>query len=333
MHDADGYNCESHGDVAFAAAKQHRAVFEEGEHDFVQQKQDHKRSQDERNDPHRDHTMRAVAIYLRERFPIVLTLLMSVSFAALSVGLFSPTEPLSGRWWFEIALLTALYEALLLRYRVTDEWKDFAHDSAIYPERPLQRGAISVTALLLLGSGALFVELLAVTLLGGVVALLLYLPVLALSALTAVEFGAKRWMTAHFTASFVLHELIYIPLFAWVAFVLGATPSLATVCGVLGAMLAFVSIEIVRKFEPRFAPDASPVADSYTVVWGRSTTLALLVLLMIAAGALLAVAAGIAPIIVSVVAVISVLLLRRSDKAVIATAGAHLPLLGLAVLL
>lgn len=277
--------------------------------------------------------MRAVAIYLRERFPIVLTLLMSVSFAILSAGLFSPTGPMSGRWWFEVVLLTALYEALLLRYRVTDEWKDFAHDSATYPERPLQRGAISVTALMLLGSGALFVELVAVTLLGGLVTLLLYLPVLALSALTAVEFGAKTWMTAHFTASFVLHELIYIPLFAWVAFALGAAPSFAIVYGVLGAMLAFVSVEIVRKFEPRFAPDATPVADSYTVVWGRSRTLAMLVVLMIAAGVLLSLATSIVPILVSAVATVGVLVLRRSDKAVMAIAGAHLPLLAVAVLL
>lgn len=278
--------------------------------------------------------MRAVGIYLRERFPIALTLLMSASFAALSVGLFSPTPPLSGRWWFELVLLTALYEALLLRYRVTDEWKDFAHDTETYPDRPLQRGVISVQALLVLGSAALFVELIAVTLLGGADALLLYLPVLALSALTAVEFGAKRWMTKHFTASFVLHELIYIPLFAWVAIVLGAPLDLSFGAAVLGATLAFISVEIVRKFEPRFAPDATAVADSYTVVWGRGAAIVVLIATVIGAGVLTSLAlSSLLPVVVSGVAAIAVISVRRRDKAVIAVAGAHLPLLALAVLL
>ena len=195
--------------------------------------------------------MRSVLTYMQERFPLPLVVLMSLSFAVLSLGLFA-VEPVATRgWWLLLALLTLVYLAVLLRYRVTDEWKDFEHDRVVYPDRPLHRGAISVRALVLLGVAALVVELAAVAALGGVLGLVGYLPVLVLSALTAVEFFAKAALERHFTLSFVLHEMIYLPLFGWAALVVGAPLDGSTLAGVVSAALLFTAVEVVRKFEPR----------------------------------------------------------------------------------
>jgi hypothetical protein len=48
------------------------------------------------------------------------------------MGLFSDRS-FDGDWWRALGLLTLLYVSLLLRYRVTDEWKDFVHDARNYP--------------------------------------------------------------------------------------------------------------------------------------------------------------------------------------------------------
>lgn len=277
--------------------------------------------------------MRSVLAYMQERFPLPLVTLMSLSFAVLCLGLFA-AEPIATRsWWLQLALLTLAYLAVLLRYRVTDEWKDYDHDRAVYPERPLHRGAITVRALVLLGIAALAVELASVTLLGGPAGLLAYLPVLALSALTAVEFFAKATLERHFTLSFVLHEMIYLPLFGWAAFVLGAPLTAATAAGIVSAALLFTAVEVVRKFEPRHDPRGAVVADTYSAVWGRARAIVVIVLSLLASAAL-AVLAGVSPLVLAIAAVIAaaILVLRRRDRAVVVLGGASLPVLAAAML-
>jgi len=276
--------------------------------------------------------MRSVLVYMQERFPLPLVALMSASFAVLSLGLFAD-GPGSPRWWLDAVLLTVAYFAVLLRYRVTDEWKDFAHDSSVYPERPVQRGAVSVRALVLLGSGALVVELAAVTAVAGPAGLLAYLPVLALSALTAVEFFARPLLARHFTLSFVLHEIVYLPLFGWAAFALGAPAGLATAAGIASACALFVAVEVVRKFEPRFAPNGVEVADTYSAVWGRGAAIVVIVLSLLASAAL-AVVAGAGPLVLvlAVLVVAAMVIARRSDRAVVILGGASLPVLAAAML-
>jgi hypothetical protein len=270
---------------------------------------------------------------MQERFPLPLVTLMSLSFAVLSLGLFAAEPPASPTWWLQLVLLAVAYLAVLLRYRVTDEWKDFDHDRVVYPERPLHRGAISVRALVLLGVVALAVELSSVGLLGGVPGLAAYLPVLALSALTAVEFFGKRTLERRFTLSFVLHQTIYLPLFGWAAFVLGAPPSVPTLAGVVGAALLFTAVEVVRKFEPRHDPQGVEVADTYSTVWGRQRAIVVLVLSLLASAAL-AVVAGMSALVLAVAVAIAaaILALRRRDRAVVLLGGASLPVLAAVML-
>jgi hypothetical protein len=273
--------------------------------------------------------MRSVIVYMQERFPLPLVGLMAVCFGVVNLGLFADAPS-----WAAFALLALAYLAVLLRYRVTDEWKDFAHDSSVYPDRPLQRGAITVRALVLLGVAALVVELGSVFLLGGGPGLLAYLPFLALSALTAVEFFARDLLARHFTASFLLHELAYLPLFGWAAFVLGAPASGQTAAGIVAACLLFVVAEVVRKFSPRFDTDGALVPDTYPAVWGRSRAIVVIVLSLLAAAALAVVAGtGLVVLGVAVVFAVAVVLRRRSDRAVMVLGGVSVPALALAMLL
>ncbi|QIM17840.1 hypothetical protein G7066_02470 [Leucobacter coleopterorum] len=217
---------------------------------------------------------------------------------------------------------------------MTDEWKDFAHDSAVYPDRPVQRGAVTPFSLAMLGLGATVVEFTCVGLLGGWLGFVLYIPIVLYSLLTAVEFFSRDWMARHFTASFLIHEFLYLPFFTWVAIVLGAPFSGATVAGVVSLALLFVSIELTRKFSPRFDPSGAVVPDTYSAVWGRPITLTILLLLMIASGAL-AFVAGASPIApgVSAALVLLALVRRASDSWVTVIAAIHLPLLALVVFL
>lgn len=278
--------------------------------------------------------MRGVWIYLRERFPLALVALMASSFAAASLALFTrATSGSAADAWFSAILLFVLYVAMLLRYRVTDEWKDFAHDSAVYPDRPVQRGIISPHTLIVIGTAAFAVELLCVLLLGRVAGFLLYLPVLAYSALTAFEFFSGPWLERHFTVSFVLHEAIYLPLFAWVAIVLGADLSWQTAAGVLACTSLFVSVELARKFSPRFDTVGAVVLDTYPAVWGRARTLGAMVMLVVLSGVLAATAgAGLVSPAIAVVAAIIALVRPASDRWVTTVVAIHLPLQAAAML-
>jgi hypothetical protein len=277
--------------------------------------------------------MRSVLTYMQERFPLPLVTLMALSFAAASLGLFSAAPLVGADWWWSLILLTVAYLAVLLRYRVTDEWKDFAHDSSVYPDRPVQRGAISPRALVSLGVVALVVELASVAVLGGAPGLAVYLAVLVLSALTAVEFFARDVLERHFTLSLVLHQAVYLPLFGWAAFVLGAPFDASTLAGVASATALFVVAEIVRKFEPRHAPNGDVVRDTYPAVWGRGAAIVVIVLSLLAAAALaVAAGVGVAVLVIAVVFAIALAVARRSDRAVMAVGGLAVPVLAMAML-
>lgn len=282
---------------------------------------------------HAAHLSGSLRQYFKERFPPALVGMLAVSFGAACVGLFGQWPLADAGLWAHLALFAVLYVALLLRYRVVDEWKDYRHDSRHYPDRPVQRGAIRPRTLAIMGATAVVVELTLAWLLGGPAALPLYALVTALTVGTAVDFFAKDFMERHFSLSFVVHQLVYPAMFAWAAVALGASLSEPrTWWGIASATALFVSAEVVRKFQPRQSAQGGVVADTYGAVWGRRLALAGLVALVVAAGwcAHLAIGSWFS-LGVSVAAAAVIAVRHRSDSWVMVGAGAHVPLLALAM--
>ena len=261
--------------------------------------------------------------------------MLAVSFGAGCVGLFGGRGMARAHDWWMLGGFSLLYVALLLRYRVVDEWKDFRHDARHYPDRPVPRGAISVRSLAVMGIVAVVTELALAIVLGGARGLVLYAVVTILTVGTATDFFAKSFFERHFTASFLVHQLIYVPMFAWAAVAMGASlKSASTWWGIASLLCLFVSAELVRKFKPRTSVEGGQVADTYGAVWGRRLALVGTLALVLAAGWCAHVAVGSwVALGVSVLAAIVIGTRRRSDAWVMAGAGAHVPLLALAMIL
>lgn len=224
--------------------------------------------------------------YFVERFPLATVIPVAVMTAIIEMS-FVSSSPFNAA----LAGLVALaFLAFLLRQRVTDEFKDASHDGQNYPDRPVQRGAISRNALVALGATALVVEIgsvIAASALGGSLEnALWYLPFLGWSALTSVEFFAHDWLNRRFTLYFISHQLIFVWLGLWAAFATGTTLDTLTVAGIASFVLLMAAVEIVRKFEIRRDPSGEIVEDTYPAVWGTDQTVTVLCALIGTVGAL-----------------------------------------------
>jgi 4-hydroxybenzoate polyprenyltransferase len=257
--------------------------------------------------------MKEIGIYLKERFPLPLVLLLATGYALFLVGIGAPQYN-SGL----VAMFTALaFTAFLLRQRVTDEFKDLKHDTKNYPHRPLQRGLISKQQLIGIGIASLIVELAAVYAVGGPTSLAWYGPVFAFTLLMGVEFFCSRWLEKHFTLYFIAHQCVFIGFIAWY---LGATgtPISPTVLAAAAAFLfTMCSVEIVRKFEIRRDAKNKIVLDTYPAVWGRSLSVLILAACIVGTGALLSFSTGhVYPMIISAVAIFAITWQRSNDNGV-----------------
>lgn len=282
---------------------------------------------------HGAHPRASLWAYVQERFPPLLVGMLAVSFGAGCVGLFGGRGMGRSHDWWMLGGFALLYVALLLRYRVVDEWKDYRHDARHYPDRPVPRGAIAVRTLAILGIVAVATELILAIVLGGAQGLILYAAVTVLTVGTATDFFAKSFFERHFTVSFLVHQVVYVPMFAWAAVAMGAPlGSASTWWGIASLLSLFVSAELVRKFKPRTSVEGGEVADTYGAVWGRRLALIGTIALVLAAGWCAHVAAGSwVALGVSVLAAMVIATRHRSDAWVMAGAGAHVPLLALAM--
>ena len=264
--------------------------------------------------------MNGLVTYLRERFPLPAVAAVALGTASMLVGFVSRFEP-TGRYFGVTALVALMFFAFLLRLRVTDEFKDSAHDTANYPNRPVQRGVIARSTLVLVGVVALAVELGAAfgagALIGNPGAIVWYLPVLGYSALTGVEFFAATWLERHFTIYFISHQLLSVWFAVWAIALVGAPLSFPITYAAEGFVFAMAVFEIVRKFEVRIGTDGKPVADTYPTAWGRGRAIVVLAIFVFIVGERFALASGNPAVeIVGVAAVLGIAALRNSDNAV-----------------
>ncbi len=218
--------------------------------------------------------------YLGERFPIQGVLLFAATYAGFAIGMTG-----SHAGWRPFLAVVVAFSAFLLRLRVMDEFKDAEHDARNYPQRPFPAGNVSKGELGALGLLALSIEGAAVLWLGS--GLLAYLPFLVFTLIVGKDFFIPRYLAAHFTLSFLLHELAFI-LYALFLIVALDVSSLYSLDVWLVLVLFPVGVEIVRKFKPRIGRQGTEVADNYSTVWGRGWAVVILLVIAVLMGGLVA---------------------------------------------
>jgi 4-hydroxybenzoate polyprenyltransferase len=202
--------------------------------------------------------------YLAERFPLPVTLLLSVAtvaaaWAAAQERALAAGAPLR----LDAGALAGVGMVLLFLFhlRVFDEHKDFAVDAATRPDRPVQRGLITLAQLRALGAAAIAGELvLAAT--GGVRPALVYALPLGWSVLMYFEFFARQWLAARIFLYALTHSLVMSLLALAVAVRLGfeLPPALAGALAL--ALTSTLAIDVLRK---SWAPENEVAGlDSYT---------------------------------------------------------------------
>ncbi len=231
-----------------------------------------------------------ILTYIRERFPIVPVLLFAFGYAGLGTGAWSNNNFSNYRHLIKTIFFFAfIFVFFLFRQRIVDEFKDSSHDLENFPVRPVPRGLITKNQLICLGAVALFLEWLFVYLLG-LNALLVYLPVFIYSLLMAKEFFIPDWLNRHFNVYLLSHEIIFI--FFGLFFAAVVSKEIFVILNnwifTLGVLFtAPFSIEIIRKFSPRYDKNGRAVQDTYTTVWGRGAAITILLILALSSGLLL----------------------------------------------
>jgi len=214
--------------------------------------------------------MKNLAIYLRERFPVGVTATHAFATAAMLVGIAGAGTSL----WLRVGMAVAIavtFFFFMLRMRVTDEFKDWRHDKANYPNRPVQRGIINGRQLVGIGAIALTIELVFAFATGAYAghpaAIGWHVAILGYSVLTHFEFFAKPFLERHFNIYFGLHQTIFVLYPVWLFAIFGTAPTPASLLGAAGFVGFMAAMEIVRKYEIRRNPAGEIVLDTYLAVW------------------------------------------------------------------
>ncbi len=218
--------------------------------------------------------------YFNERFPVTNFVPLSLIFAVtgslavqvyLSHGLQNPYALVTG--------FLALF-LFLLRLRLFDEFKDFEHDAQYYPDRPVQRGLVTLKELTVLIFIVLGMEAV-LAIMNGRLATLIFFVAFFYSLLMFKEFFINDWLRNHFSLYIASHEILVFPLFFYL-FVLNGMAlehvgqmyfwALAVF---LGGQLFF--LEVARKVRPKELEVGS--RDTYTAQYGIGGATGLLMFL------------------------------------------------------
>ncbi len=221
--------------------------------------------------------MRRYLYYINERFSPAQLLPLVLCFG-VSVGVMTPIALQQEPTYMNVVVVSIALSLFLLRLRLLDDIKDYAHDRAHHPERPAAQNVVTQRELAV---GALMVtgvEFLIASFFGEAAILTFF--VLSLYALCL--FLEALWvdrLRPYFFTYIAIHEAIVLPLLVYLVF-LTSSVGLADVAApvfmahfVQWAALFFV-LEVVRKIR---APEKeSTGVDTYTAQLGITGALALL---------------------------------------------------------
>ncbi len=214
----------------------------------------------------------ALRAYLAERFPVPVTLMLS---AATALGAYAAAQSatvgagaplvidgvgLSG------CLMIFLF---LLHLRVFDEHKDFQLDAETRPDRPVQRGLVTLAQLRVLGLFALAGEV-ALALTAGVGPALVFAAPLVYSVLMFYEFFARDWLGARLVAYALTHTVVM----SLLALAVAVRVTMPLELGISPALWGFLALNLtsywaVNVLRKTWAPSSEVDGlDSYSKRYG-----------------------------------------------------------------
>ena len=220
--------------------------------------------------------------YLIERFPPKDFVPLSVVFAVTG-GL--AVQIYIGHDLHKIFALSSGFLAFflfLLRLRLFDEFKDFEHDAQYYPDRPVQRGLITLKELTVFIFIVLGIETF-LAFINGRLAVIIFFIAVFYSLLMFKEFFVSDWLRKHFTVYIASHEILVFPVFFYLFALNGMRLEhfremyFWFLVIFLGGQMFL--LEVARKIRPKELEVGS--CDTYTAQYGIGGASALLIFLSV----------------------------------------------------
>lgn len=141
--------------------------------------------------------------YQAERSPLI----GIVAMAALTVSVFANFTSLSLRNYLLSVVIVTLY---LIQTRMSDEKKDFEHDTKFHKDRPVQRGVVSLRELLLVNRIAMVSQLVIYVSFFDLKIFTFGLFSQGYAFLAKKEFFIRSWIRQHFFTYYFLHYIQWI---------------------------------------------------------------------------------------------------------------------------
>lgn len=197
--------------------------------------------------------------FQRERAPLYGVLIMA--FATL--GVVYNFSDQSIRNYLVAAAIVSLY---LIQIRTADEKKDFEHDNKYHPNRPVQRGVVSLAELAVINKVSIVSQLALYASFLDIRILLLGLLSQGYALLTKKEFFVREWIRQHFFIYYITHYMQLVILFyAMTSIIKPEGESYWTF--VIFFMLGVIATEIGRKM---LAEEDDTIDDTYSAQLGHS---------------------------------------------------------------
>lgn len=218
--------------------------------------------------------------YLVERFMLPAFVPSAFLHVAFLLHYTAPTKLWVDTWTLIIGVITYIGVFLILRF--SDELKDKQHDDAYYPDRPVQRGLLTLTEIRRALIIMIIVVLIGNALLFSWKVFFVLIPLAGYMTLMRHEFFMPQFIRSHILIYMVSHQL-FVPIFILYYFVsVGRWPSGGADWLFIGVnVLMLMSVEVARKIRPRASENES--RDTYSSALGRGwACLFLLILLGVA---------------------------------------------------
>ncbi len=221
--------------------------------------------------------MRRYLYYINERFSPAQLLPLALCFG-VSLGVVTPTVMQQSPTYMNVVVVSIALFLFLLRLRLLDDIKDYAHDQVHHPERPAAQNVVTQRELAVGAVMVTGVEFLVASFFGKVAMLaFLVLSLYALGLFLEALWGDR--LRPYFFTYIALHEGIVLPLLVYLVLLVGSVKLVDMLTPVFVALVVlwsalFFVLEVVRKIR---APEKeSTGVDTYTAQLGITGALTLL---------------------------------------------------------